>query len=685
MTRRIFLFALAACLAGALAWSNPQDDSYTRIARLSHLEGHVSFQHGSDVDWSVASINLPIEPGDRIYTGTDGRAEIEFDDGSALRMAENTDIEFLALKQNLVQMRMLLGLSTLTVYRDLDFEIDTPAAAFNTLREGVYRFDVVESGNTDAIVRKGELEAASNEFLKRLRAGELLHISPGGRNPEMSLYDRRDEWDEWNDRRNADIRVYGNQRYLPDQVYIGASDLYRHGRWMNVDTYGTVWVPSGVDAAWAPYSVGRWCYRPFYGWTWVSYEPWGWLPYHYGRWYRNSLYGWCWIPGPAFSFNFWSPGLVSFYRGSGWVSWCPLGPGDYYDIGNYHYNHRIHGLRLADMQRLHNRGVGDPFNRHVPGAFRTAQLERFRDGSFDNSSRNTRLNNIDRPWSQGTPVRDRLDIQPSTRSFGAVPDRVAVRPGVGASQSVVVRNAPDRDSDNRERFTRITNPQIPSIPSRSARAREEVGSRNNGISQPNGRSIQTPDARSEGGPANNESRRTEGPRWSGRTNDAPGVRDGSARATPESTAPANRQNPTRQRIERTIPEQRTTPQRTPEVAPRNESRPQSNYSERWNNSAPGASRSPEPGEARVYRSPETRSAPAYSAPRSESGERSGNAGTQVLRAPGPGRSPSYSAPAPRPSSPSNSGGRNYSSPSPSSGKSEGHSRNSSEGKPERHR
>jgi hypothetical protein len=370
MTRRVTLFALIAYLAGAFVWSKPEDEkSYTRIARLSYIEGRVSFQHDSEIDWSAASINLPLEPGDRIYTGVDGRAEIQFDDGSSFRMAENSDVEFLSLKQELIQLRMLLGLATLSVVGDADFEINTPAAAFNTLREGVYRFDVVENGDTDAIVRKGALEAANNEFSRRLRAGELLHVSQGDINPAMSLYDRRDAWDEWNDRRNADLRVDGNQQYLPANVYIGSSDLYQYGRWINVESYGTAWIPYAVDAAWTPYSTGRWCYRPFFGWTWVSYEPWGWLPYHYGRWYRNSLYGWCWLPGPAFSFNFWSPALVTFYSGPGWISWCPLGPGDYYDIRNYHYNRGIYGSQLADLQRLHNRAVGDPFNRYVPGAF----------------------------------------------------------------------------------------------------------------------------------------------------------------------------------------------------------------------------------------------------------------------------------------------------------------------------
>ena len=118
-----------------------------RLARLSYIEGNVSYQHTADVDWSAASVNLPLEPGDRIYTGHDGRAEIEFDDGSVYRLARNTDIEILSLKEERIQIRVLVGLSTLMVAGDTDFEINTPVAAFTALRKGTYRFGVDENGD----------------------------------------------------------------------------------------------------------------------------------------------------------------------------------------------------------------------------------------------------------------------------------------------------------------------------------------------------------------------------------------------------------------------------------------------------------------------------------------------------------------------------------------------------------
>lgn len=464
MFRRFSLLLLCfgmTCCVG-LAGS---DDDYFRIARLSYIDGHVSFQHTNEVDWTAASINMALQPGDRIYTGNDGRAEVEFDDGSVYRLAEKTDVEILSLKENLIQIRVLLGLSTLTVRSGINFEVDTPAAAFSTLRKGVYRFDVVESGDTDAIVRKGMLEAANKQFSRQVESGELLHMIPGDSgSPALSRYDRRDDWDDWNDRRNADMLAYSSRNYLPDNVYMGVAELDTYGHWLTVESYGPAWVPYYVGPSWSPYWEGRWCYRPFWGWTWVSYEPWGWLPYHYGRWYHSLSFGWCWLPGPSFAFNFWSPGLVRFYNGPGWVSWCPLGPRDYYNVNNYHFN-RTYAYQLNDLRTLHTRAPQDLVNRDVPGAFRTVQRDQFVGGSFGGRTRIDQAGHIDQPWSRGQMVTDRLPVQPTARSFAPAPDRSVMRPAVESNQPVVVRSEPSVRTIPRDRMVRITNENVAPLPS----------------------------------------------------------------------------------------------------------------------------------------------------------------------------------------------------------------------------
>lgn len=96
--------------------------------------------------------------------------------------------------------------------------------------------------------------------------------------------------------------------------------LESYGRWENTPDYGSVWVPSNVDPAWRPYTVGHWSYTS-YGWTWVSYEPFGWATYHYGRWACLPNGAWGWVPGRV-----WGPAWVSWRYGDGYCGWAPLPP-----------------------------------------------------------------------------------------------------------------------------------------------------------------------------------------------------------------------------------------------------------------------------------------------------------------------------------------------------------------------
>jgi hypothetical protein len=91
-----------------------------------------------------------------------------------------------------------------------------------------------------------------------------------------------------------------------------------------------------VGPDWAPYQNGQWVWEDYYGWTWVSADPWGWAPYHYGRWFWGAG-GWAWYPGPVFAQPFWAPAYVGFFGfggglglgvgfGFGGVGWVALAP-----------------------------------------------------------------------------------------------------------------------------------------------------------------------------------------------------------------------------------------------------------------------------------------------------------------------------------------------------------------------
>ena len=459
------LTAIVLSASGALA---ANDDSYIQLTRISLIDGNVGYQRIPDEEWSAVSVNMPLEPGDRIYTGRNGRVEIEFEEGSVLRLAENTDIEVLTLDEDYVQIRMLLGIASITVEKNVVFEFATPAAAFIAERSGIYRFEIAENGRSDAIVRKGQLEAVNNNLTRDIRNGEIISLFPDDTRTAVTAYNRRDAWDEWTDRRDADRLPTSNaRRYIPDNISIGVVELDRNGRWVYVTNYGWGWVPNSVATGWSPYSIGRWVYRPRYGWTWVSYETWGWLPYHYGRWYRDTRVGWVWIPGESVTFRFWSPGLVVFYRGAGWVSWGPLGPGDYYDVSYYHYRRAYVG-DLVRVRLLITRQPGNYINRNARGAFITVNIDGFRGSHTSGQNTNTRRNDINEPWRQGNLIRGGLDISPTRESYRPAPERQAERPRAETNRPVVVRRPPPQQAGggNNDRFTQINNPRGYSKPER---------------------------------------------------------------------------------------------------------------------------------------------------------------------------------------------------------------------------
>src|SRR5262252_8246935 len=93
MTGRVG-FALSAVAATVLiAVVSAHAESHARIVRLSYVDGQVQMAHSAQ-GLDRAILNTPIVEGTRIVTRGDGLAEIEFEDQSALRLSENSEVKF---------------------------------------------------------------------------------------------------------------------------------------------------------------------------------------------------------------------------------------------------------------------------------------------------------------------------------------------------------------------------------------------------------------------------------------------------------------------------------------------------------------------------------------------------------------------------------------------------------------
>jgi len=371
--------------------NNNQDTSQVKpaVGRLGLIHGDVSVQRGDSSEWIAATLNTPLEAGDRISTGNGGRAEVQLDYANVIRLDENSTVKITDLTASHIQLQVGQGLVNYSVFKNsqADAEIDTPNSAVHPLRDGDYRIQVDGDSESQVIVRQGQAEVSEPQGSTRVDTGQLITIQ-GTDSPQYQTIDapRRDAFDKWNESRDRTILDAQSWQHT-DHYYTGAQDLDGYGQWQEVPDYGQVWVPA-QDSGWAPYRDGQWVWEPYYGWTWESNEPWGWAPYHYGRWFMDGA-DWAWWPGPVGVYGGWggydpewSPAYVSFFGwgdgdegfslgfGFGNVGWLPIGPADYFCPWWGYGVNQVNYIGFADRGDF-GRGIGDGnYGRRVDPLYR---------------------------------------------------------------------------------------------------------------------------------------------------------------------------------------------------------------------------------------------------------------------------------------------------------------------------
>ena len=317
----------ASVLGGLVAQPAFAEDGY-RHGRVRFVEPGVTLQRATEVSAEEAVANLPFLPGDRVWTDTAGRAEMQFPDGTIVRVDRRSKLDYAGHEEGQderIVLRLWSG-SALVRVRSRGFaryEIETPAGMVRALDRGIVRVDV-EAGETRVSVYAGEAVLDDGRRQVRLASGERTWARWGAEAEEPRRFDagEDDEFARWDGLRESEDRwAARSAEYLPDELDAYAGEFEANGAWQYEGTSGYVWVPR-VAVGWQPYSNGHWTWTP-YGWTWVPYERWGWAPSHFGRWGFSASFGWYWAPGRT-----WGPAWVSWAVGGGYVGWCPLGWGN---------------------------------------------------------------------------------------------------------------------------------------------------------------------------------------------------------------------------------------------------------------------------------------------------------------------------------------------------------------------
>ncbi len=306
------------------------NDNIKKYAHISFLENHVKVIKTTENSVVKGMLNLPIVSGDIIKTKNDSRCEIQFYNGTIIRLDNNTTLKIISIsadsitsKFNLTTLRLLKG-SLYSVSQDYNLEIyQIKTDNFSvklTNRSKIYM-------TTDKIYSlQGKVNIAfidkynkENKLTLKSKKGILIKNNKA----EHFKVSKNNEFLNWNKTINSNFKKlhYGKSklpgviyRYSKGIVWFAKNFSNKFGKWVYNEYLGYVWQPS--DERFKEY-------RPFYDANYVRIngklylvpnQPWGWIPSKLGTWFWSKKNGWVWIPGDAFSRGIMEKGLINDYE-----------------------------------------------------------------------------------------------------------------------------------------------------------------------------------------------------------------------------------------------------------------------------------------------------------------------------------------------------------------------------------
>lgn len=307
-----------------------------------------------------ATVNMPVLAGMQVATAGDGRAELQFDDGSVARVTPQSAVQLVAIQgsgsSSGEQLRAVRGLTYFEL-PDGALSVMTVQAGPDRIRLGrntLVRVDMDGTPYKVAVIRgSAHFNNRASDIGFEVTAGNTATLNPAS----PSDYDVEQDlaansWDAWNtDRDTSAAELASGETNARvgngDADSAGWDDLDYYGTWYDVPGAGMAWSPDGADANFDPYGTGAWNYYSGVGYTWVSPYPWGWLPYHCGGWSYFNNFGYMWQPG----------GGCGGYGGVGWYPYTGIhgAPGGYQLPGHPQsplFRSRLGGAVLPRSQPL---------------------------------------------------------------------------------------------------------------------------------------------------------------------------------------------------------------------------------------------------------------------------------------------------------------------------------------------
>ena len=295
----LVLLAATTCVLIALP---ALADSQARIVRLSDVQGSVQIDKNTGVGFESAFLNLPVTQGAQLKTLENGRAEVEFEDGSTLRLAPNTTLQFSTLAvgdsgKHLSVVDLVEGMAYVNWLGKSgdEFTLNFSREKVAIDREAHFRVDT-STQVANLAVFKGELDVEGPSGKVTVEKKKTATFDAAD-NDKYTLANGITEapLDSWDKEATAYHDQYAKNNSSP--YGYGYSDMNYYGAYTNVPGYGMMWQPYFTGIGWDPFMDGAWAWYPGFGYMFVSAYPWGWMPYFYGNWMFVPGFGWMWQPG----------------------------------------------------------------------------------------------------------------------------------------------------------------------------------------------------------------------------------------------------------------------------------------------------------------------------------------------------------------------------------------------------
>jgi len=333
--------AVLILLCGTQLFSDIQDI----YCHFSLVEGEIYIFRFNQDEAIQAVVNYPLVPGDVIYTNSSGKGELQFNNGTIMRMDKHTELQIstilspsLTSKKKITTLHLKKGqlYSMNQVYQGEIFQVITPTASIKMLSRSTNTIAVNPEGETHVFVKRGQVDILFNGKhqtvrQKKVGAGNGYWIG-NDHQPKVQNKNTDIEFALWNQKINRNFKDlhYGKSkippviyRRSPGIVHFAERFSTRFGSWEYTELFGYVWKPGDFVFH------GK---RPFFDANYVKInqelvlvpnQAWGWAPAHLGTWFWSKTNGWIWIPGDAFSRGICSTGLVNYPWDLLWATMSP--------------------------------------------------------------------------------------------------------------------------------------------------------------------------------------------------------------------------------------------------------------------------------------------------------------------------------------------------------------------------